>query len=392
MLSKLLPFVSCALALSGIANCGAPPYRDRLLTLHKDLIDIPSISRNETEIGEFLINYLEEHGFTTERQPLPSAETRFNVLAWPAGRQPNITSKVILTSHMDVVPPYIAYSQSGPDPPTAETVLSGRGAVDDKGGLAAQIVAAEELIADGSVAADDFMLLFVVGEEILGDGMLHYSSVLASGARPDLLPEAVVFAEPTEGKLACGHKGALGCTITARGESAHSGYPWLGKSATEVLMRALVLTLDTDLGSSELFGNTTVNVGQIEGGVALNVVADRATARLGIRVAIGPELEGAAVVKQRLVDLMNSVDPEAFEYDCLEGYGPVETDCDVEGFETVVVNYGTDIPNFKANVTRYLYGPGSITVAHRPDEALTLGELEESVEGYKRLVLHVAQG
>jgi acetylornithine deacetylase len=56
------------------------------------------------------------------------------------------------------------------------------------------------------------------------------------------------------------------------------------------------------------------------------------------------------------------------------------------------MNYGTDIPNFKADVTRYLYGPGSITVAHRPDEALTVGELEASVEGYQRLVLHILEG
>lgn len=326
---------SWALASSGSVNSGAPSYRDHLVALHKTLVDIPSISRNETEVGDFLINYLDQHGFATERQWMPSSETRFNVIAWPAASQPNSTSKVMLTSHMDVVPPYIPYSRSGPDPPTAETVLAGRGTVDDKGGLAAQIVAAEELIAAGSVAAEDLMLLFVVGEEILGDGMLHYSSVVASGARPDLLPLAVVFAEPTEDRLACGHKGALGCTVTARGESAHSGYPWLGKSAVEVLMRALVGALDTDFGSSELFGNTTINVGLIEGGIAMNVVPDRATAGLAIRVAIGPEDEGAAIVRKRLVDFMNSVDAEAFEFDCIEGYGTIETNCDVDGESSI---------------------------------------------------------
>ena len=57
-------------------------------------------------------------------------------------------------------------------------------------------------------------------------------------------------------------------------------------------------------------------------------------------------------------------------------------------FETVVVNYGTDITNLQGSHKRYLYGPGSILVAHGPDEALTVGELEAAVDGYKRLILH----
>lgn len=44
------------------------------------------------------------------------------------------------------------------------------------------------------------------------------------------------------------------------------------------------------------------------------------------------------------------------------------------------MNYGTDVPNFKGNHTRYLYGPGSILVAHGADEAIELGDLEAGVE------------
>lgn len=55
------------------------------------------------------------------------------------------------------------------------------------------------------------------------------------------------------------------------------------------------------------------------------------------------------------------------------------------------MNYGTDIPNFKGNHTRYLYGPGSILVAHSPDEAITVGDLEKAVEDYKKLIIHAVQ-
>jgi acetylornithine deacetylase len=54
----------------------------------------------------------------------------------------------------------------------------------------------------------------------------------------------------------------------------------------------------------------------------------------------------------------------------------------------MTANYGTDVPHFLGNHTSYLYGPGSIHVAHGPNEALTVGDLETSVEGFKKLVLH----
>ena len=70
------------------------------------------------------------------------------------------------------------------------------------------------------------------------------------------------------------------------------------------------------------------------------------------------------------------------------GYAPQDLDTDVPGFEITTVNYGTDVPNLKVSegVKRYLYGPGSIHVAHGDNEAITVGQLEEAVRGYKRLI------
>jgi acetylornithine deacetylase len=57
------------------------------------------------------------------------------------------------------------------------------------------------------------------------------------------------------------------------------------------------------------------------------------------------------------------------------------------GFETAVMNYGTDIPALNGNHKRYLYGPGTILVAHSDHEHLKISDLEEAVEGYKVLIL-----
>ncbi|KAI5859606.1 Zn-dependent exopeptidase [Durotheca rogersii] len=374
----------------------APPYRDDLVSLHKSLVDIASISGEENEVGNFLVDYLTARNFVVQLEFVPplagepngTSKPRFNVLAWP-GPDRHPSPKVLVTSHIDVVPPYIPYSRSGApdDPLTRDTVFAGRGSVDAKASVAAQITALRALVDGGAVAPSDAMLLYVVGEERSGDGMRYFSETRGSLSPP---PDfgAAIFGEPTEGQLACGHKGIFACDITARGRAGHSGYPWLGRSAIEVLVRALVKVLDADLGSSDDFGNTTVNVGVIEGGVALNVIPERAVARIAARVAIGPELGGGAIAASRLQEILRGVDPDAFDADCNTGYGVVACDCEVEGFETTIVNYGTDVPNLKGNHTRYLYGPGSILVAHGADEAITLGELEDAVEGYKKLILH----
>ncbi|KAK6076856.1 hypothetical protein SCUP234_06925 [Seiridium cupressi] len=374
----------------------APHYRDTLLSLHKSLIEISSVTGTENAVGQFLIGYLTDLGLHAELQFLPDNSTdtvpekpRFNVIAWPGkSRKPN--PKVLVSSHIDTVPPFIPYSISEGDSIDGGTVISGRGSVDAKAAVAAQVTALLDLIQDKDhedFAAEDVMLVFVVGEEATGDGMRYFSNSLESlDPKPQF--KAGVFGEPTEGKLACGHKGFLGCTVKATGHAGHSGYPWLGKSATEVIMRGLVKILDTDLGSSERLGNTTVNVGRIEGGVALNVIPEHAEARIAVRIAIGPQETGAKVVEGRIRDVLKSVDDEAFDISCNNGYGAIDCNCEVSGFENITVNYGTDVANLKGDHTRYLYGPGTIMVAHGPDEALKVKDLEAAVEGYKKLILH----
>lgn len=382
--------------LASASESKAPHYRETLLSLHKSLVEIPSVTGTENAVGQWLIDYLTDLGLQAELQFLPPPsegdapeKPRFNVLAWP-GKTKTPSPKVLVSSHIDTVPPFIPYSISDGDKVTGETEISGRGSVDAKAAVAAQITALLDLIQskehedfDGA----DVMLVFVVGEEADGVGMRYFSDSLEK-LDPKPTFKAGIFGEPTEGKLACGHKGFLGCTVKATGHAGHSGYPWLGKNANEVLMRGLVKTLDTDLGSSERLGNTTVNVGRFEGGVALNVIPEKAEARIAVRIAIGPQETGAKVVEGRIREIFESVDEEAFDISCNNGYGAIDCNCEVSGFENITVNYGTDVANLKGDHTRYLYGPGTILVAHGPDEALKVKDLEAAVEGYKKLMLH----
>ncbi|TEA12744.1 Peptidase M20 domain-containing protein [Colletotrichum sidae] len=376
-------------------DTSVPSWRNDLLSLHRSLIEIPSISGNESEAGKFLVDYLTSRGYASHLQFLPprnlnstDEDPRFNVLAWKTNqRQPS--PRIVVTSHYDVVPPHIPYAIAD-EKITSKTRISGRGSVDAKASIAAQIIALEDLLSERKVKEEDVLLLFVIGEEDTGDGMRFFSDSLDK-TNPPLKFESVIFGEPTENRLACGHKGGLFCDITAKGIAGHSGYPWLGKSANEVMVKALASIVSTDLGSSELFGNTTVNLGQIDGGVAQNVIPAASLARIAVRVAIGPEKHGGNIVKDRIQKILEATDAEALDMYCTHGYGVVEANCEVDGFETMVANYGTDIPNLKGSHIRYLYGPGSILVAHGRDEALTVADLEEAVAGFQKLILHALQ-
>lgn len=326
--STYVATLSCGLHSLLACARNAPPYREALLLLHQSLVEIPSTTNNEAQVGDFLINYLSEKGFAVERQHIPSSNDtvpRFNVLAWPRNR-PSNWSRVVVTSHIDTVPPHIGYSRSGPVPPTADTILAGRGAVDAKGAVAAQVMATLDLLSEGSVDGDDIMLTFIVGEEAGGVGMQHFSTVMAE---QEHRPHAAIFGESTEGQLACGHKGGIGCEIVVSGKAAHRGYPEAGKSANELLMRALVKAQDTDLGSSERYGNTTLNVGIMQGGALINVIPGSARATILLRVAL--EWDDRKVSRKRLESVLAGVDKEAFDMQCPIEYGAVFTDCDVEG-------------------------------------------------------------
>jgi Peptidase family M20/M25/M40 len=140
-----------------------------LLSLHRDLVQVQSITGDENSVGNFLVDYLTELNYTVETQRVSSAESfvfsatgkkkttkdRFNVLAY-LGK--NRTTRALISSHIDTVPPYYEYKTSGKQ-------IWGRGTVDAKGSVATQIRAVQELREKGKIEEGDIALLFVVGEE-----------------------------------------------------------------------------------------------------------------------------------------------------------------------------------------------------------------------------------
>jgi acetylornithine deacetylase len=185
----------------------------------------------------------------------------------------------------------------------------------------------------------------------------------------------LINGEPTEGTLARGTKGALRLTLRTHGEAAHSAYPELGRSATQALVKLLAELDDLELPRDTLLGETTVNIGRLLGGVADNVIAPEAEARLMIRLVSEPEVVMARIAEW--VGNRATIEPGAV-------VPPVKLGV-VDGFPTSVVAFATDIPKLTRWGTPYLYGPGSIHVAHRDDEHVEEKELFAAVDAYERL-------
>ncbi|MBV9303632.1 MAG: M20/M25/M40 family metallo-hydrolase [Acidobacteriaceae bacterium] len=324
--------------------------------LTRRLIDIESITPNEREIGNFLWKLLSEMAdrFDGNAERMPVESDRDNIFVH--FDQP----VVVLSTHMDTVPPFIPSSQDNED-------IWGRGACDTKGIMAAMIAAAERLLAAGH---RHFGLLFVVGEERNSAGAL----VAAQNPRGSRF---LVNGEPTENKLALGSKGALRYEIIARGHMAHSAYPELGESAIEKLLDALERIRRIELPADDVLGPSTLNIGTIRGGRAPNVIADQAMAEIFVRVA-----GDISRIRQKV---KNAAEPDVAAKEVL--MIPSAHLRALEGFETTVVAFTTDIPAFGgAWGEPFLIGPGSIHVAHTAEERISKSELLDSVALYQRLV------
>lgn len=320
-------------------------------------MDIPSTSGEEEAVGSWLRDYLESLGWTVELQPV--SENQNNVIATL-----NDTPRVWFSTHMDTVPPFI--------PPTEDDEkIYGRGACDAKGIIAAQITAAEQLRTEG---INDIGLVYTVEEERASTGAkaLNLHPLAAKC-------EYMINGEPTDNDLAVGSKGTFRLILKTHGKAAHSAYPEEGDSAIEKLLDILEDVRHTKFPNDEFFGETTLNIGTIEGGLALNVIAPTAEAGLAIRLT---------TKRQPIEDALRNLIRDRGEIEVLSCSEPVRM-LEVDGFKQKVVRFTTDIPHMPNWGKPLLLGPGSILVAHTKDEFVLKKDLETAVELYYSLVKHL---
>src|SRR5580704_7572311 len=328
--------------------------------LTRELIDIPSITPEEGNVGQYLFAYLSRiaaaHNGRVEKHEVEP--TRYNVFA--SFGNPLVT----LSTHMDTVPPWVPSRVD-------DEFIWGRGACDTKGIIASMITAAERLLEQG---VRDFGLLFVVGEERNSAGAYH-------AAQNPRGSKYIINGEPTENQLALGSKGALRYEVVAHGKMAHSAYPQLGDSAIEKLLDVLDAIRKVKLPVDDVLGASTLNIGTIHGGRAPNVIPDEARAEIFIRL-----VNDSAATKRALEEAARPWTTRGVDLNFVLEIPAIRLTAG-EGLPTTVVAYTTDIPAFGGAWGQpLLFGPGTIHVAHTLDERVPKQQLLDAVEIYQKLV------
>lgn len=266
--------------------------------------------------------------------------------------------RLLLSSHVDTVPPFIAPRRSG-------DLLHGRGTCDAKGQVVSQLEAIRVLLGAGHT---DLAWLGVVGEETNSIGAIHAQHF---APRCENL-KTVICGEPTENRLATGQRGTMHVQIRVQGVPCHSGSPELGQSAMWPLLdwlqklRAEGAAEDPDLGT-EIW-----NLGLIRGGEAPNILAAKASADLLVRT----------LQDSNFLDRVRELAPANSEVEVL-GNTPPDRFPELPGYHHSIVPFGSDAPRLRDLVpdrSVTLMGPGSISVAHTADEHITKDDLESGTE------------
>lgn len=360
-----------------------------------EMLDIESTSGRERGFADFLAQRMAGPGRRVETFEVPAMAgdcpdgCGIPVNLMVSWGEP----KVVFCTHLDTVPPYIAPSVEVME--DGDMKIKGRGSCDAKGQIFAMWEACLELERRGCT---DFALLLLAGEETgsFGAKAFNGSAVAADD-------KIVIVGEPTDNHMTSASKGTKSFEVTFEGLPFHSGYPQYGRSAVEMFndfvnaLRSIVFPKD------EILGDTTWNIGRLVSDNPQNILSERLSCRVYFRTTFesdqmvcnvmknmaGPDArlrfgrswaqDGSDMVAKEIAPWQKCMSVKAFGGDAPTVYQTLE------GFPTKPVAFGSDAPQLKCFDRKILCGPGSILVAHRPEEHIMLSDLKAAVASYIRM-------
>ena len=325
------------------------------IDLFMRMLSIDSTSSKERGFADFLEKEFGSGKCTVSRFEVGDGTVNL-LLSWG---HPGI----VFCSHLDTVPPYI--------PPTVENdadgiIVRGRGSCDAKGQIFSMYCACRELEKRGY---DGFGLLLLAGEETGSFGAKSFRDTHPGG-------RYVIVGEPTDGKMVSASKGTKSFRITIKGKSFHSGYPQYGESAVEKFVDFMNRLRATEFPEDPLLGKTTWNVGKLSSDNPQNILSPQVSFRLYFRTTF---MSDEAVCRTLDSWKADDVLVESFGGDTPMHY------LTLKGFETATVSFGSDAPQLSNFSEKILCGPGSILVAHTPDEYIRLSDIRTAADNYVRM-------
>ncbi len=320
------------------------------MELFRQILSFDSTSGSERELGQWLAEHLEAPFVET----FEVGDGTLNVLLrWSE------MPRVVYCSHMDTVPPYI--------PPTfTDDRVLGRGTCDAKGQFYAMYRACQRLAAAGE---KDFALLIVSGEETGSWGAKAFS-------KTDFTAPLLVVGEPTDNCMVSASKGTKRFDLTFTGKAFHSGYPEHGVSAVELFVDFMNALRAAGFPDDPVLGPTTWNVGRLSSDNPQNILSPQLSCRLYFRTTFASD---AAVVSWMRAQASDRLRVEEIGGDAPARYFTLP------GFPTKPVAFGSDAPHLTGFAQKIICGPGTITVAHRDDEFLSLSDFQQAINNYVKI-------
>lgn len=402
-----------------VATMPTAPLSDAELLARLVAFDTTS-HRSNLPLADFLAEYLDRPGVRVKLHPSPDGQ-KANLLIWAGPRLDGDGGEngdaerpgLVLSGHMDVVPAGDEGWSSDPFTLTDNgDAWVARGSVDMKGFVALAANLAREV--DPERLSAPLALVLTYDEEVGLLGSRHLYRSWESWSEREPLPRAAVIGEPTELKVVAANKGHVKLRATLTGKSAHSGYPHLGINAVEAAGRVIVAL--TELRGElererppggERFGDVPyvpLNVATVQGGSAVNVVPEQCAIEVGLRVLPGSDSEALAErLRKRISAAAEADDPVvavAFEplaespaqavrdgAPILAALGEECRRAELGDGEPTAVSYATDGGWLsRLGLDCAVWGPGSISVAHQPDERLPKADLEAARGVLERLI------
>ena len=342
------------------------------IRLFSEILSIDSTSGKEGELVDFLYERLR-----TDRNTVVRFDDQQNLLfSWGE-------LKVVFCTHLDTVPPYM--------PPVFEdNKVCGRGTCDAKGQIFAMWEACKALEAKGY---EGFGLLLLTGEETGSYGAKAFKEQ-HPGA------DWVIVGEPTDNCMASAAKGTKAFEVTFEGKAFHSGYPEYGVSAIELFNDFVNALRSIRFPMDDVLGETTWNIGKLSSDNPQNILSEKLTCRVYFRTTCESDEMVCNVMKNmagedarlrfgrpRVQDgsdiVAKDVAPwqRAMTVVALGGDTPSKYEV-FDGFPSKPVAFGSDAPQLTNFKRKILCGPGSILVAHRPEEHILMSDLETAISNY----------
>ncbi len=320
---------------------------------------------------------------------------------------PAVPGGVVLSGHSDVVP---VDGQAWSSDPFVLTRRGdrfyGRGTCDMKGFIALALAAATDIIAARLIRPVHLAISY--DEEV---GCLGAPDMIRELVRDLPAPLAVIVGEPTNMEVVSGHKGISSWIVTVTGHEAHSSLTHMGVSANMVavrLMQALAdladqLEREGDAESGFMPPHTTLTIGQIRGGTAVNILARECTFVFDLRTPPGQNPEAIIAPFLALAAAEDAAIKRRFPGTGVAVSRRSKTPCLVPDPDSPaerlarrlagdngpprMVPYAAEAGQFQeAGFSTIICGPGSIEQAHQPDEYLEIAQFERGAAFMQRLI------